>query len=198
MTETSECRFERTLADYFRQRLAELTEQFEPPPHQDTIWYTGNLLARFGDTNQLFSYDRGRMDIRPLALLYKDAHETRDPRARCQIMRQLGDLALFMGALFPERFARRGILKDYFIGMGGGAYDFLSEHAPQNRHIFSELSNRFTRMLELVAKACSKQNLFDASDVLDLYQRWRQNQSPRLAQQLRDLGVNLTGAHALH
>ncbi|OZG71756.1 hypothetical protein BTA51_19140 [Hahella sp. CCB-MM4] len=190
--------FEMTLADYFRERLQELGEELKPPPHEDTLWYMGNMLARFGDSDQLFSYDYGKTGIRPLALLYKDAREARDARMRCLILRHLGDLALFLGALFPENYARRGILKDYFIGMGGGAYDYLSENADQNRHIFSELATKFARMLELVAKTCSKQNPFDANDVLNLYQRWRQSGNPRIAEQLRALGINLPESDELH
>lgn len=190
--------FAMILADYFRERLEEYGQQLAPPPHEDTLWYTANMLARFGDSDQLFSYDRGEVSIRPLALLYKDAHETEDLRERCLILRQLGDLALFLGALFPESFARRGILKDYFIGMGGGAYDYLSENSRQNRHVFSELAAMFARMLELVARVCARQRLFDAADVLNLYQRWRQTRDPRLAGQLRALGINLPESDLQH
>ncbi|MCX2783309.1 hypothetical protein OQJ46_09945 [Microbulbifer thermotolerans] len=190
--------FEMTLAEYFRERLEELGRRMAPPPHEDTLWYTANMLARFGDSDQLFSYDHGEVDIRPLALLYKDAHEAEDMRQRCLILRQLGDSALFLGALFPEKFERRGILRDYFVGMGGGAYDYLSENARHNRHIFSELAAMFARMLDLVARACARQKLFDAADVLNLYQRWRQTRDPHLARQLRDLGINLPESDVLH
>lgn len=190
--------FEMTLAEYFRGRLEEFGRQLAPPPHEDTLWYTATMLARFGDSDQLFSYDHGEVSIRPLALLYKDAHETGDLRQRCLILRQLGDTALFLGALFPEKFERRGILRDYFVGMGGGAYDYLSENARQNRHIFSELAAMFTRMLDLVARACARQRLFDAADVLNLYQRWRQSRDPRLAGQLRALGINLPESDLPH
>ena len=187
-----------TLADYFRERLHVSSEQLDPPPHEDTLWYVGGMLARFGDTDQLYSYEDGAMTIRPLAMLYKDAHEAGSARERCLILRQLGDLALFMGALFPENYARRGIHQDYFIGMGGGAYDYLSENAPQNRHIFSELAAAFTRMLALIADACSRQRVFDAADVLQLYQRWRQSRDHRLEQQLRALGIDLSGGDGVH
>jgi hypothetical protein len=113
-------------------------------------------------------------------------------------MRQLGDMALFLGALFPEKYAKRGILKDYFVGMGGSAYDYLSEHAAQNRHIFSELASTFTRMLELVAQACSRQTVFDSNDVLGLYQRWRETGNPRIAQQLKSLGLDVSDNETLH
>lgn len=182
--------FEMTLADYFHERLQELGAELMPPPHEDTLWYMGSMLARFGDCEQLFSYDNGETDIRPLALLYKDAHEAGSGRERCLILRQLGDLALFLGALFPEGFYRRGIRRDYFVGMGGGAYDYLSEHAAQNRHIFSELAAAFVRMLELIAQVCDQQCHYDAGDILNLYHRWRISRDPRLADQLRALGIN--------
>ncbi len=190
--------FERTLADYFRERLQELGADLNPTPQEDTLWYMGNMLARFGDRDQLFCYDEGDLGIRPLAMLYKDAQETSDHRERCLILRQLGDVALFVGALFPESYARRGILKDYFVGMGGGAYGYLSENARQNRHVFSELASTFTRMLELVARACSKETQFDASDVLHLYQRWRRNRDPRLEEQLRALGITVAEEDRVH
>ncbi len=190
--------FERTLADYFRERLQELGADLNPTPQEDTLWYMGNMLARFGDSDQLFCYDEGDLGIRPLAMLYKDAQETSDHRERCLILRQLGDVALFVGALFPESYARRGILKDYFVGMGGGAYGYLSENARQNRHVFSELASTFTRMLELVARACSKETQFDASDVLHLYQRWRRNRDPRLEEQLRALGITVAEEDRVH
>ncbi len=198
MTRSSIPAFELKLAEYFRQRLQQVSEQLSPRPHQDTLWYMGSMLARFGDSRQLFCESQGEVSIRPLAMLYKDAHEASDPRHRCLIMRQLGDMALFLGALFPEKYARRGILKDYFVGMGGGAYDYLSENAAQNRHIFSELAATFTRMLEIVARACSRQTAFDASDVLGLYQRWQKTGNHRIARQLQALGLELTEPKVLH
>ncbi|WP_323846177.1 hypothetical protein [Microbulbifer magnicolonia] len=190
--------FERTLAEYFRERLEEFGRQLVPSPQEDTLWYMGNMLARFGDSDKVFSYDRGEISIRPLALLYKDARQTADRWQRCQILRQLGDQALFMGALFPERYERRGILRDYFVGMGGGAYDYLAENAQGNRHIYCELAAMFARLLELVARVCAKQKPVDARDLLDLYQRWRRSRDPHLADQLRALGIALPKSDLRH
>ena len=198
MSLMSETTFTSTMADYFRERLLEAGDDLGQVPQEDTLWYMGDMLARFGRSEQLFSYEDGEVGIRPLALLYKDAHEAENAHQRCLLLRQLGDVALFVGALFPESYARRGILKDYFIGMGGSAYSYLSENARQNRHIFSELAETFARMLELVARVCCKQALFDHSDVLTLYERWRQNGDPYLAQQLQALGIALPVAGSCH
>ncbi len=179
------------LQDYFRQRLAEFSESLQPKPQEDTLWYLGHMLARFGNSDQLFSYDNGAITLRPLALLYNDALNAETSQQRCLQLRQLGDLALFLGALFPDNYARRGIHKDYFVGMGGGAYDYLSENARTHRHIFAELATSFSRALQLIANACSKDHVFDANDVIALYNQWRKTQNPALAKQLRELGIDL-------
>lgn len=188
---------ETSLSNYFSARLTRYARRFQPPPHEDTCWYLGNLLDRFGHAEQLFSYQDGQMTLRPLALLYGDAVEARSERERCLLLQQLGDMALFLGALFPQRWARHGIKQDYFIGMGGSAYDYLADNARSNRHIFSELANTFTRMLEMVANACSRQQRLGTEEILALYQRWLQNRDPVIAAQLSAIGIELEGSERL-
>ena len=183
-----------SLSSYFSKRLTRYAKRFRSPPHEDTCWYLGSLLERFGRSEQLFSYQDGQMTLRPLALLYSDAVEADNTRERCLMLQQLGDMALFLGALFPERFTRHGILQDYFIGMGGSAYDYLADNARVNRHIFAELANTFTRMLEMVANACSRTQRLTTEEVLILYQRWLRSRDPVIEGQLRALGIELAGS----
>jgi len=182
---------ETSLSNYFRERITRYARRFHPPPHEDTCWYLGSLLERFGRSEQLFAYQDGQMMLRPLALLYSDAIEADNARERCLMLQQLGDMALFLGALFPERFTRHGILQDYFVGMGGSAYDYLADNAKANRHIFAELANTFTRMLEMVANACSRKQSMTTDEVLALYQRWLNTRDPVVENQLRALGIDL-------
>jgi hypothetical protein len=188
---------ETSLSSYFSKRLTRYAERFRPPPHEDTCWYLGTVLERFGRSEELFSYQDGQMTLRPLALLYSDAIEADNTRQRCLMLQQLGDMALFLGALYPERFSRHGILQDYFIGMGGSAYDYLADNAKSNRHIFAELANTFTRMLEMVANACSRTQHFTTEEVLKLYQRWLGTRDPVIESQLRALGIELAGTEQL-
>ena len=188
---------ETSLSSYFSKRLTRYARRFRPPPHEDTCWYLGNLLERFSSSEQLFAYQDGQMTLRPLALLYSDAIEAENTRERCLLLQQLGDMALFLGALFPERFTRHGILQDYFIGMGGSAYDYLADNARTNRHIFAELANTFTRMLEMVANACSRNHKLSTEEVLALYQRWLGTRDPIIQNQLRALGIELSGNEQL-
>jgi hypothetical protein len=189
---------EASLSLYFGQRLTQYAERLRPPPHEDTCWYIGNMLERFGRSEQLFAYQDGRLDLRPLALLYGDALEARSEHQRCLILQQLGDMALFLGALFPERFARRGIQQDYVAGMGGSAYDYLADNARRNRHVFAELASMFTGLLEMVANACSRQRQLGTRDVIALYQHWLATGDPVAARQLQSLGVAVTASKGLH
>jgi hypothetical protein len=188
---------ETSLSSYFSKRLTRYAKRFRPPPHEDTCWYLGSLLERFGRSEQLFAYQEGQMTLRPLALLCSDAIEADNTRERCLMLQQLGDMALFLGALFPERFTRHGILQDYIIGMGGSAYDYLADNARANQHIFAELANTFTRMLEMVANACSHRQSLTTEEVLALYQRWLCTRDPVIENQLRTLGIELDGSEKL-
>jgi hypothetical protein len=189
---------ETSLSEFFRQRLLYSSERLRVRPQQDTFWYLGNLLERFGRSDRLFSYTQGQLELRPLALLYGDAISTEDNRQRCLLLRHLGDLALFLGALFPEFYTRHGIQQGYFVGMGGSAYDYLSDNAPTGRHIFRELSRNFVQMLQLVAYTCSQRETFNAGEVLALYQRWLLSGDPTVADQLRSLGINLSDSDLEH
>ncbi len=182
---------ETSLSSYFSKRLNRYARRFKPPPHEDTCWYLGSLLERFGRSEQLFSYQDEQMLLRPLALLYADAIEANNERERCLLLQQLGDMALFLGALFPERFTRRGLQQDYFIGMGGSAYDYLADNARSNRHIYAELARTFARMLEMVANACSRTQRMTTEGVLALYQRWLTSRDPLIASQLQAMGIQL-------
>jgi len=188
---------ETSLAHYFRQRLSDYAKRFRPSPHEDTCWYLGSVLDRFGRSERLFAYEDGRLTLRPLAQLYGDAIEARNEQERCLVLQQLGDMALFLGAVFPERYARHGIRRDYFIGMGGGAYDYLADNARRNRHIFAELAGAFSRMLEMVADACSRTRHSSAEDVIALYQRWLTSRDPVAEKQLRALGIALSGSERM-
>ena len=65
---------ETSLSAYFRERLLEYARHFRPPPHEDTCWYLGNLLERFGRSDQLFSYEEGCMNLRSVGSIFP--HQT--------------------------------------------------------------------------------------------------------------------------
>jgi hypothetical protein len=160
-----------SLSEYFREQLAIHARELEPPPREDTRWYLGNLLVRFSRSENFFAFEDGRLTLRPLAMLYSDALDARNEYERCQLLQQLGDLSLFLGALYPKHYVRRGLRQDYLVGMGCGAYDYLADNARRGRHVFSELAGAFSVMLQLVANACSAESESAKADTPTLNER---------------------------
>jgi hypothetical protein len=187
-----------SLQEFFRERLTEQAQQLEPSPQEDTCWYLGNLLVRFSRAEDFLTWEQGSFDIRPLALLYSDALEARDIYHRCLLLQQLGDMALFLGALFPENYVRRGIGQDYFVGMGGSAYDYLAGNARRGRHVFAELAGAFGAMLELVSNATASEQPMADEDILALYARWRTTRNPQAKRRLEALGIHIGGDDRWH
>ncbi len=182
-----------SLLEFFQHRLAREVEVqgCKPPPAEETLWYLCDMLDRFSRSEHLFDYFDGRYGVRPLALIYGDALAAGDDRQRCLLLQRLGELALFLGAFLRERYRRWGIRRDYFIGMGSGAYEYLAEHAPANRAVFEELTQRFAALLELISAAGEPDPEYDARRVMALYSRWLHSHDPTIATRLRALGIVL-------
>ena len=106
-------------------------------------------------------------------------------------------MALFLGAVFPGRFTSRGIQQDYVVGMGGSAYDYLASTARANRHVFGELAAAFTRMLDMVANVCSREQALSTEEIIQLYRRWLDTREESVALQLRALGIDLSSGDRL-
>lgn len=180
-----------SLSEYFREQISLHAQELEPQPKEDTLWYLGNLLVRFCRSQDFFAFEEGRSTLRPLALLYSDALEARNEYERCQLLQQLGDLSLFLGALFPQHYIRRGLRQDYLVGMGCGAYEYLADNARRGRHVFSELSGAFGMMLVLVANACSTEREAANAEVPGIDERLATAHDARASQRL-ELAVSPT------
>ncbi len=181
-----------SLNEYFMHRLSRSTSALKPEPNDDTLAYLAAMLTRLAHAEDLFSYHEGRLTLQPLALLYRDALEAPSQQLRCLMFRQLGDQSLFIGALFPELYKRMGIHQDYFIGMGGGAYQYLADQGASHHQVYQYLSRHFSPVLNSVAQACHKEICFDAQDVFALYQKWLATGDRACRQQLEAMGITLS------
>ncbi len=177
------------LAEFVRDKLNQYNDASTSGYREDTLWYVGNVLVHFSESKQLFTETDGETAFPALALLYGEAHAAESNYLRMNWLRKLGDTALFLGALFPEHLQRRGIGKTYFVGMGGGAYSYLAENFPAQNQVFSELSNRFPAVMQLMADICAKELAFDSQDIVALYERWHSTKNPMVKRQLNSLGI---------
>lgn len=179
---------EKSLVEYVHTQVVRHSAGERPPLTEETLWYAGGVLVRFLEARHLLAPSQAG-SVPVLAEMYGEAVTAGSTQERISWLRRLGDSALFLGAIFPENFARRGIGKDYFVGVGGGAYSSLADQMPTQQVLYTQLASTFPRLMGLLAKVCEKEFAFDATDIVALYERWVATGDTRVKQQLGSLGI---------
>src|SRR3989442_15726197 len=120
-----------SIRDFFRDMLARAIENQRARVQPFTELYVANLLHEFLASEALYlDAEDGTLQQKPLAFLLKEALEEAGP-ARLRLFRRLGDTSLFISGFFPDSLTPRSSLVDvdYYIAMGGRAYDAVARHA---------------------------------------------------------------------
>lgn len=178
------------LNEWFKDRLSDASRNSSPPLSENTLVYLVKLLVFYSDSRHFFEANEHGLRLPTLAFIYRDAHEAKTTSQKLINLRRLGDLSLFIGSLFPDKLKRAGIKKDYFIGMGGGAYSTLAEYSYGDPQVFHELSARFPRLLQIISAACHRELQFNAEEIFALLQRWQASGDDLLKRQLLSLGIS--------
>lgn len=186
------------LNEWFKDRLVDESRHSIPPITEGTLSYLVNLLVHFSQSKNFFTSNEEGLNFPTLAFLFCDASQAKTISTKLMNLRQLGDSALFIGAMFPEKLGRAGIKKDYYIGMGGGAYSTLAEYNYGDPAVFSELSARFPKLLQVIANVCARECQFDAEEIFMLYKRWQSTGDELLKRQLLSIGISTLDTDRSH
>lgn len=196
----AECATERLIVDvnvseYFRKCVAMAVVNQSMDTTEDTLFYVVNLLTRFSNSNTFFQEENEGPRETPLAKLYARAVEMQSEFERRQAMQRLGDVALFVSGLFSDSLQKRLVDVDYYIGMGGAAYAYLSESFGRRERedsyseVFSELAAKFTAFVDILAEVSEQSALNSNSGLLRIYELWLKTGSKRAEKKLRDSGI---------
>jgi hypothetical protein len=185
--------FAASVHDFFRQILSLALENQRTNVQQATELYLANLLGGFVQTGSLLVRDEdGTLHQRPLALLLKDALDAEETAARARLLRRLGDTSLFISGMFGECLNRSAVDVDYYIEMGGLAYDALGDVAARRgagRSLWDELSEKFSRLVEVLNEVAERTLLNSDTGLMRLYEKWMKTGNARVAVLLREQGV---------
>src|SRR6267143_3284567 len=179
-----------SVKDFFRDLLQRAMENQRAQVQPFTELYVVNLLHEYLLSEVLYvQSEDGRLEQKPLAFLLKEALEEAGP-ARVHMLRRLGDTSLFVSGFFPDSLARRSSLVDvdYYIAMGGRAYDAVAAIAGE-RDLWGELSSRFRLLVDLLNEVSERTLASNDAGLLRLYERWMKTGSDRLATALVRRGV---------
>ncbi|MCB9534817.1 MAG: hypothetical protein H6704_00950 [Myxococcales bacterium] len=182
------------LSLFFEDSVRETVDEQTLDIDDHTQAYLVNLLTQFTQRAALRTEeDRDLLD-HPLALQVLRAR-TAETARRFHMLRQVGDVSLYMTGFFSERLERGLVDTTYYVDVGAGAY----RHAARSisgpgdnpfRRLYEGLAARFVDLMH-VLNAVSARCFRADTDVLRLYDRYLATGSERLAAQLAALGVTV-------
>lgn len=174
--------------DYFLETLNEVAVKYSLNHAPLVNSYLAGLLSKFLLSENLFITEDNHLKNPTLAFLLKDAVESPffEQKPKYQ---HLGDVALYIGGVFPSSLQRSLVGVDYYIQMGSAAYQQTAELDPRSALIFHSLSQQFTKVMDLLG-AVTELEPSTEKQILQLYELYDITKSPRMLQKLRNLGIN--------
>ena len=128
-------------------------------------------------------------DETPLALRLVDALESAGTRRRVRLKR-IGDRSLFLSGFFSDSLQRTLVDVDYYVSIGGFAYQTLSRLASDTfSPVFAELGDKFVSFVDVLSEVSERTGCASNADVLRIYERWLKTGSPRSGRLLVERGV---------
>ena len=105
-------------------------------------------------------------------------------------LRQIGDLSLFVSGFFSDSLRRSLVDVDYYVQIGGYAYNTLSRHETDALSpVFAELGDKFVGFVDVLTEVSERSSCSSNADLLRLYERWLRTGSARSGQLLAERGV---------
>jgi len=175
------------VTEYFRELVDDAAGQQRLGLDPMTSYYVVQLLATFART------DAAACDVfwtdQPMGALLGEAIAAGGSEQRRRL-RKVGDASLVLSGLFPNRLRRSLVDVDYYMRIGGIAYDSLShDELDLFSTAFAELASRFGDVADLLGDVGDRCQLGSPADLLRLYERWQKTGSAHCARRLVSRGV---------
>lgn len=177
--------------EYFRELVTTAMRKQRIQARPETEFYVVNLLNQFITTDTLYQRDeRGQAKDEPLALMIKDALENPSPRHQANLFRKVGDISLYIAGFFQDSLRRKLVDVDYYIEMGGTAYQAAAKRIDDARRgVLGELAEQFAGWVDVLAEVGDRTTPKTEKDLLRLYDLWVRTRSERAAKALQEAGI---------
>jgi hypothetical protein len=181
-------------SEFFREQIHTAFSNQRFKCSDEMEFYLVNLLCEFISPAKLTI---GEEDIdpfdTPLVFLVQSALEA-PPSEQVKIYKVLGDTSLYLSGYFQDYCLRKTIDLNYFASIGSHAYRSVSsllkyQQSGRKKSVYDELSEKFPKLIEIMADVADSSSAVQSSGILALYQRWAQTPSERLRKLLVKNGV---------
>jgi hypothetical protein len=187
----SEAVFRRESAvEYFKELVDDALARQHVNVGELTSFYVVHLLASYVRRPGHQTSDGGWPNgAEPLALRLVQALESGGARQRA-MLREIGDLSLFVSGFFSDSLNRKLVDVDYYVTIGGHAYNALSrQETDQLSPVFAELADKFVGFVDVLSEVSERTFCASNADLLRLYEKWLKTGSRRSGQLLVERGV---------
>jgi hypothetical protein len=155
--------------------------------------YLINLLSSFIHQEKFYPTDAQGNKVDTLTHQLANALDEASSEGRAVRLRQLGDFSLYVAGFFANSLSRKLVDVDYYIGMGGAAYDTVArlEAEKIKAELFKELAEKFPQFVDVLGQISDESgfNPEDDKALLRIYDLWMKTGSDRLAKQLVKAGI---------
>ncbi|RMF98229.1 MAG: hypothetical protein D6727_03355 [Gammaproteobacteria bacterium] len=185
----------RNLEEFFRDSLDAAAAANRVTLDSQTMHYVVNLLTLFSRSESFYEPGPDGPRLRPLALMLADAMDAASEEERNFALQRIGDVALFVAGLFADSLRRAAVDVDYYVYMGGGAYQSLAGSLRGTLRgrlfgeVFTELSAKFALLVDVLQEMRAASRGSSHEDALRLYELWVKTGSPRAERLLRAYGI---------
>lgn len=191
----------RNLQEFFHASINDVVarQRVDIDPHASH--YVVNLLTIFSRSDELYEEHTEHYGLKPLALMLAEAADTDRLDHRNYLLQRIGDVALFIAGFFADGLAGKAVDVDYYIYMGGNAYDSLSEEVRSSFHgralapVYRELAAKFQVLVDVLNEMADGARESSDIDLLRAYEVWLKTGSRRAEALLRQSGVEPLQVH---
>ena len=143
---------ESSLQSFFFDELSEINKKFEVPLPQETIYYSSLVMDKFGESNNYFELENGRLREKTLGLkLLESTHQSRSEQQRS--LKDIGDTSLLMCGFFQDSVKEKILDIKYYKEIGQIAYQRLDAFVPSFYDVnefYKNLSSQFDSLTNLI------------------------------------------------
>ena len=183
-----------TLAEFFATKIKQAIQLQSLTVSAEVEFYLVRLLSHYAISENLFSTNtEGHVENRALALRLADAVFDH-PDKKFQHLKNLGDTALYQAGVFYDGLFNQVVNVDYYISMGGQAYQSLANLTTTSERsmadLFAELSERFPKLVEVLKLSCESDVQPSDHDLFRLLERYQKTGSEKAKQLLKEKGIS--------
>lgn len=181
--------------DYFGQVLDDAFYARKIKTEVNVKGYIIKVLEHYLDAQNLFEKDNldesGKRKPKTLAEMYLTAANA-EAHQKIELLKKLGDKSLYISGFFGDSLQRKIVDVDYYVNMGGSAYDTLSKTVDRKdplREVFYTISKRFIDFVEALTYISQNAMISNNQSLLRLYDRYLQTGSTLAKEKLLAMGI---------